>query len=197
MEPPASRRLFESRRGFCFSKIPPSWAHERTPKRGWMKQKLLLSVLLEIRMMQVAGNRGKTFYCRAMRATSVFASFFELANAKSEFVYFRAKMSRATAPRPLHAPGFQRVLDPLVSFLSPFLCGTTKKWHKTGTAQREAVCASVEEVVAYTAKLKNPPSRIYHAKWRIAYSFYCASNRCVPAPSSMTKHPSSSGKLDF
>ena len=31
---PTSRRLFESRRGFCFRKPPPSWAHKRTPKMG-------------------------------------------------------------------------------------------------------------------------------------------------------------------
>ena len=40
---PTSRRLFESRRGFCFRKPPPSWAHERTPKMGLPWQEFLLS----------------------------------------------------------------------------------------------------------------------------------------------------------
>ena len=36
---PASRRLLESRRGFCPCKPPPSWAHEHKPKMGLFWQK--------------------------------------------------------------------------------------------------------------------------------------------------------------
>ena len=52
------------------------------------------------------------------------------------------------------AAGFQGALSPLVPFLSPFLCGTTKKWHlrrysaaRSSTESRWAVCAWKGEAV--------------------------------------------------
>jgi len=49
----------------------------------------------------------------------------------------------------------------LVPFLSPFLCGTTKKWHPYRHTERAKLCEAVEEVVKILVnpskkKNKNP-----------------------------------------
>jgi hypothetical protein len=104
-----------------FDSVPTGRASSLANTRGRQrKQELFLFVLLKLWVITGCVADSKNFCNRMVRATSVFAFLLQNANAKSEFVYFRANMSVAIAKRRLRVAGFQRVLDPLARFLGSF-----------------------------------------------------------------------------
>ena len=100
------------------------------------KQGFLLSALFKICAITGCVALGKSLCNRILRAPSVLAFFYQNANAKSEFVYFREKMSKATASRPFRVAGIQRALSPLARFFRHFL-PRSKKWHQSRTAHAQ------------------------------------------------------------
>jgi hypothetical protein len=128
--------------------VPTGRASSLANTRGRQrKQELFLFVLLKLWVIAGCVADSKNFCNRVVRVTSVFAFLLQNANAKSEFVYFRANMSVAIAKRRLRVAGFQRVLDPLARFLGSFFAAWQRMNVKKPSAQREAVCASVGDAV--------------------------------------------------
>jgi hypothetical protein len=86
---------------------------------------------------RAAGAESKNF-CLKVRA-----SFFNLPLRKLKKQIFASCCTQRSQRR---VAGFQGVLSPLVRFLGSFFLGRERMNIFTGTAQREAVCASVEKV---------------------------------------------------
>ncbi len=113
--PLASRRSDDERRGFCFCKIPPSWAHISHAQDGFAVGKVFCylgrggacsSRLFGVCLLAGGPRPSPTVFVqtwgRSRRQKLLFlhrACYFRVrilyqnANAKSEFAYFRANMS--------------------------------------------------------------------------------------------------------
>jgi hypothetical protein len=186
------RRIKDSALAFAFG----------SPKANRSGKDFCYLVLFEIRADTGCVAGGKNFCFRVLRAPFVLACkvclfalankqtcdfglpksvFYQNSSAKAESARFRANMSEAAAQRRLRARiGRPRRESP--GFLSwPLLCGTTKKWHHTRSAQREAVCASVEVLVKKSHSLFHAQSCV-HVRVGIQQKFTHITQKLINFP---------------
>ena len=99
----SSRRSDDERRGFLFGKIPPSWAHKRTPKMGSLLANILAFPSCLKFLQTGVRSRWQKFLQSYLRAPFVSAFGLPNADASTESLTLR-KNIEALAPLFLRAP---------------------------------------------------------------------------------------------